>query len=143
MTRILRVARCVAPALFIAVYTLLTVWTIASTQLGPRPSGGSNRIEPDVRFKGVRDELVARRVDTAGYVHDSRRQDPTLGRSAHFFWAQYALAPTIVRKSTSHRYVVVDFHSRRALEAYLERTALIPVARYGHGIALLRNDGAP
>jgi len=143
MTRILRVACCVTPALLIAGYTLYTSWTIASTQLGPRPPGRSDRIEHDVRFEGLRDELGALRVDTVAYVHGPRRQDSGLARNADYFWAQYALAPVIVCESPRHRYVVGDFRSRRALETYLERTPLALVARYRHGVVLLRNDSAP
>jgi hypothetical protein len=143
MLRSLRVARCVGPALLIAGYTLLTSWTIASTQLGPPPPGRSDHIEHDVRYQGLRDALAALRVDTVGYVHAPRRQDSVTARNVDYFQAQYALAPVVVRKSTQQRYVVGDFRSRRALESYLERTPLALVARYGKGVALLRNDSAP
>jgi hypothetical protein len=143
MTRILRAARCVVPALLVAGYTSYSSFAIASSQLGPRPPERSDRIQHDARFEGLRNELDAHWVDTVGYVEGPRRQGSAVGRSADYFRAQYALAPVIVRKSTRHRYVVGDFRSRRALETYLEQTALSLVARYGRGLVLLRNDSAP
>jgi len=105
----------------------------------PAQPGSTQQERYHARFEAARRAL--RGMDVVGYVRAGPPEQQVFAGRSHFF-AQYALAPTLLLPSFEARYVLGDFDSVARREAFLKKTQLRFREDLGGGLALLENPRA-
>jgi hypothetical protein len=103
------------------------------------PPGTTQQERYHARFDRARHAL--RGMDLVGYVRVGPDEQQIFVGRAHYF-AQYALAPTLLSTSFQTPYVLGDFDSSERRDAFLRQTGLRLLEDLGSGLALLENPRA-
>ena len=115
----------------VVVLSLISLITILRTRAQPEP------LRPDeARFQALRTALPG--LGKVGYLSDIAGTDV-----AHYYLAQYSLAPVLVSSRPDQRTVVGNFSSLSAARALIEKHELNLVRDFGKGLLLLENPAVP
>jgi hypothetical protein len=120
-----------------AAVSVLVVGLLSSEQLlrlasqPPSPDGDNLYL---TRFAGVKSAVPQR-----GVICYMPSPDGSFGTKKHYFLAQYALSPLVLRTATDCDTLVADFPAGLAPDSVLRRQFVV-LKDFGNGVLLLRRN---